>query len=133
MELISRNAPNYKGLDLNFLPHPVSGDITKLSGVEAVRRSIRNLVMTNFYEKKFRHFVGSGVTQSLFENMNSATMGLLLDRIADCIKNYEKRATLVSIDGQAQPELNGIKINITIKVKNVPDPITFDVFLERIR
>lgn len=133
MELIARNTPNYRGFDLNFTAHPVSGDLAKVSGVEAVKRSIRNLMMTNFYERKYRHKLGSGINASLFENMTSDTMNLLIDKTKAVIQNYEPRATILQISANPDPSENGVIIEIVFRVKNVQDPVTFTVFLERIR
>lgn len=133
MELISRNTPNFKDLDLNFMAHPVSGDVTKLTGIEAVKRAVRNAVLTNYYERPFKPYYGSGVRSQLFENMNETTVKLIVDRVKLAISNFERRANVVEIRARGEPQKNGMSITVVFTIENVNEPITVTIFLERIR
>lgn len=125
-------------IDLDFIAHPTTGDIVKKTGPEAVKRSIRNLVLTNFYEKKFRHGIGSSVQKMLFENINPMTATFLKNAVVEVITNFEPRAELYEdisrgvvvkedIDGQ------GYIVTISFKMRNSGAPVVVDLFLERVR
>ena len=87
----------FKDLDLDFEAHPVTGDISKLSNEEAVKRSIRNLVLLNHYEIFTHPEIASGVTQLLFENMETNTARVIQRLITELIKNFEPRAELQDV------------------------------------
>jgi hypothetical protein len=87
-----RNAQIYKDINLNFTRHPITGDISKLSNVEAVKRSVRNLVNTNFYERPFHPEIGSDVRAILFEPVTSLVADVLKRYVEDVINNFEPRA-----------------------------------------
>lgn len=133
MELITRNSPKYRDLDLNFTAHPVSGDVTKLVGAEAVRRAVKNVILTNYYERPFKPYYGSGVRGLLFENMNEQTIKLMVDRAALAIKNFEPRASILEIRARGEPAKNGVTMTITFQLENINEPIRVEIFLERIR
>ncbi len=115
------------------MAHPVTGDVTKLVGAEAVRRAIRNVVLTNYYERPFKPYYGSGVRGLLFETMNEQTIKLMIDRASLAIKNFEPRASILEIRGRGEPSKNGVTMTITIQVENINEPIRVEIFLERIR
>ena len=94
---IDRNARQYTDLDLFFGRKSVSKDINKVTDVQAVKRSIRNLVLTNHYEKPFHPEIGSGVRDMLFELMTPLTAHILTRKIEDVIENFEPRARLISV------------------------------------
>jgi len=60
---------DYSDLDLDFLAHPTTGDVVRKTGLDAIKRSVRNLVLTNFYDRKFRSAIGSNATKILFDNI----------------------------------------------------------------
>lgn len=128
---------DWADLDLDFIAHPTTGDVVKKTGPDAVKRSIRNLVLTNFYERKFNHSIGSGAIKMLFENINPLTSGFLKDAIVEVITNLEPRAQLVQEnDGvvvDADFEENGYNVTITFRMNNSGAPVTFSMFLERLR
>lgn len=128
----SRN-PDYKDLNLDFEPHPITGDIQRLFGVEAVKRSVRNLVLTNFYERPFRSSIGSNALKMLFEN-NTTLAAINLERtIRDVIENFEPRVTLNNIKIFSMPDNNAFVAAITFTINNSLEPVTTSVILERIR
>ena len=89
---ISRNVRQHRDLDLFFSRKQGSGDVNKVTDIEAVKRSVRNLVLTNFYEKPFHPEIGSGVRDMLFENMSPVTAVVLARKVEDVIENFEPRA-----------------------------------------
>ena len=110
---ISRNVRQYKDLDLFFGKTQGSDDISKITDIEAVKRSVRNLVLTNFYEKPFHPEIGSGVRDILFENMTPVTSVVLAKKVEDVIENFEPRARLIGV--RAQPNLDRNEYELTIE------------------
>ena len=130
----ARNVRQYSDLDLFFAAKGVSKDISKVTGIQAVKRSIRNLVLLNHYEKPFHPEIGSGVRGILFEPMTPITANILARKIEDVIENFEPRARLVGVI--AQPNLDRNEYNVTIEfyVINTPtELVDLTVMLERLR
>ena len=87
-----RNAQVFKDINLSLARHPITGDIATLSNVEAVKRSVRNLVNTNFYERPFHPEIGSNVRSVLFEPVSPIVATVLERHVRDVIANFEPRA-----------------------------------------
>jgi phage baseplate assembly protein W len=124
---------DYRDLDLDFIAHPVTGDVSAKVGPDAVIRAIRNLVLTNFYDRPFHSNIGSNAQKLLFELINPLTSNLLEQFITETIDNFEPRADLIGVSVLADPDNNGYRAQIVFKVANRPDPIGTTLFLERIR
>lgn len=124
---------DYQDLDLDFIAHPVRKDIVKKTGPDAVARAIRNLVLTNFYDRPFRPHIGSNAQKLLFENIGGLTANLLQDAISEVVVNFEPRASLIGVKVVAQPDRNGYYAKIVFAVNNRPEPYEVSVFLERVR
>ena len=129
---ISRQT-DYSDLDLDFMAHPTTGDIVKKKGTEAIKRSLRNLILTNFYDRPFRHSIGSNAQKLLFENANHLTANFLTDSIREVIKKFEPRIILLGIDTVFDYDNNGYNVTITYSIVNRPEPLVTTIFLERIR
>jgi phage baseplate assembly protein W len=123
----------YSDLDLNFTIHPVKKDINRYTNETAVVNSIKNLILTNHYERPFQPDVGSNVRRLLFENMDTITATTLKKEIEQTIKNYEPRANISNIAVSPDYENNGFKVYMEFYVVNRTTPITINFFLERIR
>ena len=131
---ISRNVRQYRDLDLFFSRKNGTNDITKITDIEAVKRSIRNLVLTNFYEKPFHPEIGSGVRSILFENMTPITAIVLARKVEDVIENFEPRARLISVRSLPNLDRNEYKVTIEFFVVNAPtELVDMTVFLEVLR
>ena len=107
-----RSSQVYSDIDLFFGPKIGSKDISKLTDFTAVKRSVRNLVLTNFYEKPFHPEIGSGVRDILFEPMTPLTAHVLTRKIEEVIENFEPRAILVGV--RATPNLYNNEYNVAI-------------------
>lgn len=125
--------PDYADLDLDFNRKPGSKDVTKKIGDEAVKRSIRNLILTNFYDRPFQPRIGSSVQKLLFENFTDITAILISNAIKEVINNFEPRVTVLGVDVIPSPDDNAFTANITFTIRNRAEPFVIDVFLERIR
>jgi phage baseplate assembly protein W len=131
---ISRNVRQYRDLDLFFSRKNGTNDITKITDIEAVKRSIRNLVLTNFYEKPFHPEIGSGIRDMLFENMTPITAVVLARKVEDVIENFEPRARLISVRSLPNFIRNEYKVTIEFFVVNAPtELVDMTVFLEVLR
>jgi phage baseplate assembly protein W len=132
MATINRK-PDYSDLNLDFMAHPTTGGVMKLTGEEAIKRSIRNLVLTNFYDRPFRSYIGSNASKLLFENANALTASFLKDAIREVIGNYEPRVSVRDVSIFVDNDNNGYVATIAFSVVNRIDPLTTVIFLERIR
>jgi phage baseplate assembly protein W len=131
---ISRNVRQYNDLDLFFSKKSGSNDVTQITDIEAVKRSIRNLVLTNFYEKPFHPEIGSGVRDMLFENMTPITAVVLARKVEDVIENFEPRARLISVRSLPNLDRNEYEVTIEFFVVNTPtELVDMTVFLEVLR
>jgi len=123
----------YSDLDLNFTIHPVKKDINRYTNEAAVVNSIKNLILTNHYERPFQPDIGSNVRRLLFENMDNITATTLEKEIQQTIKNYEPRANISRLNVSPDYDNNGFKVYMEFYVVNRTSPITINFFLERIR
>jgi phage baseplate assembly protein W len=123
----------YSDLDLNFTIHPVKKDINRYTNEAAIVNSIKNLILTNHYERPFRPDIGSNVRRLLFENMDTITATTLEKEIAQTIKNYEPRANISRLNVSPDYDNNGFNVYMEFYVINRTNPITINFFLERIR
>jgi len=131
---IVRNARQYTDLDLFFGKKSVSKDINIVTDIQAIKRSIRNLVLTNHYEKPFHPEIGSGVRDMLFELMTPLTAHVLTRLIEDVIVNYEPRAKIIGIDVLPNLDRNEYEFTISFFVVNAPTELAdLTIFLERLR
>ena len=92
-----RSSRIYSDIDLFFGKKTSNDDIQSITDIKAVKRSVRNLVLTNHYERPFHPEIGSGVRDMLFENMTPITAQILSRKIEDVINNFEPRVRLVGI------------------------------------
>ncbi len=123
-------------VDINplFTSNPVTGDIALNIDTKAILFSIKNLVLTNYYERRFRSDLGSPVNQLLFDLDNSSQFSIVMRRvITDILTAHEPRVTITDIDIKADPDNNRVSIDIHVVVKNTLIPITASVMLERTR
>ena len=123
----------YSDLNLNFNKNPATKDVAKLKDVEAVKRAVRNLILTNRFERPFHPEIGSDIRSLLFENMTPVVEVLLKDRIKETIDVYEPRADVTDIIVSGDSDRNEYRVQIEFRVLNIPDPIVVTEFLQRLR
>lgn len=131
--IFTNTTRTFVDLDLNFNIHPVRKDINVFKGEYAVINSIKNLVLTNFYERPFQPEIGSNVRRLLFENVDTIVAAQLEKAIEETIKNFEPRVSISKIIATPSPDENKYGIYLEFFVINNPNPITINFFLERIR
>jgi len=131
---IDRNVRQYKDLDLFFAKTQSSKDVRKVTDIAAVKRSVRNLVLLNHYEKPFHPEIGSGIRDMLFENMSNMTAFILAKKIEDVIENFEPRVRLISVRADPNLDRNEYEVTIEFFVVNAPtELVDLTVFLEVLR
>ena len=129
-----RNAQRYKDLDLFFAFKSSTKDINKVTDILAVKRSVRNLILTNNYEKPFHPEIGSGIRGLLFEPLTPITAAVLSRKVEDVIENFEPRARLIGVRAYPNLDKNAYEITIEFYVVNAPtELINMDMLLERVR
>ena len=131
---IDRDVRQWRDLDLFFGKKQASKDINKVVSIQAVKRSIRNLVLLNHYEKPFHPEIGSGVRDMLFELMTPITAFILAKKIEDVIENFEPRAKLVGVRALPNLDRNEYEVTVEFYVVNTPtELIDLTIFLEVLR
>jgi len=132
----AQRSKEYRDIDLNFAPHPLTGDISTLTSVEACKAAIRNIILTKYGEKPFFYKFGSRVNTMLFENFNSLILTGMREEIKEAINAHDPRIFLFGDGVRITPEENENRLHITITfgMANVPDTrVEFSFFLNRVR
>jgi len=132
-ELLGQVNKEFKDLDLNFTVHPVKKDINKHVGDRAIINSVKNLILTNNFERLFQPELGSNVRALLFENLDLITANALENEIDQVIKNYEPRASIKKLSVEPDPDKNAFKVRLEFFIVNRPEPVILTFFLERVR
>ena len=130
---LSVHTGEWSDLDLDFAKHPVTKDIVRKTNVEAVKRSVRNLILTNRYERPFHPEIDGGVTRHLFGLSTPETKHDVKLAIENCLTNFEPRVVVDDVRVTGDLDANGFNVSIYFTVINSPQPIEVALFLERIR
>ena len=125
--------PDYTDLDLDFLMNPTTHDVMRKTGDEAVKRSVRNLILTNFYDRPFQSYIGSNALKLLFDNATPITANFLKNAILEVINNYEPRVRVQDLRVQFDIDNNGYNVTLQFVIVNRNEPAVINLFLERIR
>jgi len=123
----------YKDLDLDFGRNVATNDVNKLTNVEAVKRSLRNLINLQHFEKPFHPEIGSSIRSMLFEPMNPLTSLNIQRKIEEVISNFEPRVRLNQILASPDYERNRYEVRIMFYVIGSTQPVEVQTFLERLR
>ena len=129
----NRTSRTFKDLDLDFGLNSVTKDVNKLTDAEAIKRSVRNLINTNHYERPFHPELGGNVRALLFENITPLTALNLQRKIEEVLSNFEPRAKITQIIADPDMDRNGYRLEIRFYVIGIQNPITVETFLERLR
>ena len=130
---LSTHTRGWADLDLDFVKHPVTKDIVRKTNVEAVKRSVRNLIQLNKYDKKFHPEIDGGVTRHLFGLATAATKHDIELAVRNCLNNFESRVIVDDVRVSGDLDKNGFNVSIFFRIVNSPEPIEVSLFLERIR
>lgn len=123
----------YSDLNLGFTINPITKDINPVTDIDAVKNSLKNLVLTNFYDRPFQPTLGSGLTRLLFESANVFTIMELKNAIEKVINNHEPRVTDVKIEVVDNSDLNEYRVTVYFRVFYDDSDNSFNFFLTRLR
>jgi phage baseplate assembly protein W len=130
---MARNTRIFSDLDLNFTAHPVTKDISRRYDENAIKTSLKNLILTRNFERPFHSEIGSPINALLFEPP-SPMLNITLQRaIVDVVNNFEPRVDLLDVNVLSSPDENALYVTITFKIVNTQQPLTLDLTLERTR
>jgi phage baseplate assembly protein W len=119
----------YSNFDLEF----VKKDLLSYKNEDSVKRSIRNILLTDKGERFFNPTFGSDIRKMLFENFSPSTEQVVADLIKTAIGNHEPRANVIDVNVSGNPDQNSMYINIVFSVINKAEPVTLELILNRIR
>lgn len=123
----------HKDIDLTFTARP-SGDIYKKQDAAAVKQAVKNLIMTNHFEKPFLPRFGGNITSMLFELVNDENVDeQIYDNIIQSMEKYEPRAKILDVNVNAGIDQNSINVTITFQVINTEEVVTFTTVVSRLR
>jgi phage baseplate assembly protein W len=130
---MSQIARTFKDIDLNFTAHPITGDVAKKTGDDAIIQSMMCLLSTGKYERLLQPGIYSDLKQQLFEPLDSITSSAIKTAITAVINRYEPRVDLTEVNVTPDYDNNGYSVSLSFFILNSTDPITVEFFLERIR
>jgi phage baseplate assembly protein W len=123
----------FRDLDLSFNIHPIRKDVNIHKNEFAVINSVKNLILTNHYERPFQPELGSNIRRLLFENVDSIIAAQIEREIEETVLNFEPRVQISRVTAVPSPDENRYGVQMEFFIINNPNPITIDFFLERIR
>jgi phage baseplate assembly protein W len=130
---MARNTRTFTDLDLNFLAHPVTKDVTTKTDEQAIKASIRNLILTSNYEKPFHPEIGSPIKSLLFEPASPILSVLIEKAIHQTVDNYEPRVRLTNVTANLSPDSNSVYVTVEFVIVNTSVPQTVNLILNRTR
>jgi phage baseplate assembly protein W len=130
---MTRKTRIFSDLDLNFTAHPVTKDISRRFDENAIKDSIRNLILTRNFERPFHSELGSPIRALLFENSSPLLSMTLRRAIIDVINNFEPRVQLLDVEVVESDDDHSLYVNISFKIINTDSPLSLDLVLERTR
>jgi phage baseplate assembly protein W len=123
----------FKDLDLNFSIHPIRKDVNVFKNEYAIINAVKNLILTNHYERPFRPQLGSNLRRLLFENVDGLLAAQIEREIEETINNFEPRVSIIDVRVDDYSDANEVYITLEFKIVNTERPLTLDLALERTR
>lgn len=127
------NTRTFKDIDLNFTAHPITGDVAKKVGDDAIIQSLKSLLSTGKYERLLQPEIYSNLKQQLFEPLDTITASAISNEITAVIDKFEPRVDLTEVNVSPDYDNNGYNVSLTFFIVNQTNPVTVELFLERIR
>ncbi len=130
----SKTVKVWKDIDMKFTNHPLTNDVNRTFDVESVKRSVKNLILTDYGERPFQPWIGSNIKALLFEQMDPFTISVLKDQIKILLENFEPRVIFYNLEIN---DLDSNELRVTIYftlVNSISGEVfSIDTFLERIK
>jgi len=130
---MARNTRIFSDLDFNFTAHPVTKDLTRRYGDNAIKTALKNLILTNNFERPFHSEIGSPIRRLLFEPATPLLAASLKQAIINTINNFEPREELINVIVSVDEDSYSVGVSIEFQVINTTRPLTLDLTLERTR
>lgn len=130
--LVSTRSVDYLDIDLTFNKRPI-GDVYKKRDAAAVKQAVKNLLLTDFYEKPFQPFFGANLRGLLFELADEETQEEVRENIINAIQFYEPRVTIEDISVNVLPDQNDMRVSVVFKIISTQEIVTFTTNLSRLR
>ena len=130
---ITKKQELYSDFFMNLDENPVSEDLARKTNEEAVKASIKNLLLTDKGERPYQPNLGCNIRQMLFDNMTPDTIILMKEVIRDTLEAYEPRADIIGVDVRSSVDDNQVNIAVVFKVINSSEPVTLVTSLTRVR
>jgi len=123
----------FSDISLGFIPHPATGELTRKTNREAVRQSVKSLILTDYYDRPFKSNIGCSIRYQLFELFSPAVKQQMEASIREVIKNFEPRADVVEVLVEENRESHSLILSVAFMIINDPNPVVLDIILERVR
>ena len=130
--LVGSRSRDYSDIDLSFVTKP-NGDVYKKTNVASVKQAVKNLLLTNHYEKPFKPYFGGNLNDILFELANDETSSVLREDVINAIHNYEERAQVLEVIVNDNIDFNEIKVKVIFRIKNLNEVVEVETTLSRLR
>ena len=123
----------YKDLNMSFTKNPATKDVERLFDVQAIKRAVKYIILTNKYERPFNPDFGCNLRGFLFENITEPLLVIIKDRVSMAIEKYEPRVSVEDVVVKNSSDPNGINIQVSFLINGVEAPVTVSTFLQRVR
>ena len=133
MATINRKVRQFSDLNLAFTKNPVSADVTKKYDEEAIKASLRNLILTKNYERPFHPEIGCQIYYLMFENYDPIMKRVMEQTIKNTITKFEPRVNLENVQINTNEDANGVEVTIEFRIINTIDPIKLTTLISRVR
>jgi phage baseplate assembly protein W len=123
----------FTDLSLLFVPNPRTKDVVKLEDEEAIKFSVKNLILTKNYEKPFHPEIGCQVNAMLFENFSPTVENVIKQTISDVITKFEPRVTMQDVRIRNREEINELEVEVYFKINSTDKLVAISVAINRLR
>jgi len=130
---MARNTRTYSDFDLNFLAHPAKKDLVRKYDDNAIKQSLKNLLLTRNFERPFHSEIGSPIRRLMFEPAGPMTSVVMKRAIIDVVNNFEPRVKIIDVNVRDNIDNNVIFVRIEYQIINTSDNMFLDLTLERTR
>jgi phage baseplate assembly protein W len=132
-DIKSLNKKIYADFDISFYRNPFTSTISTKIDAEAIKQSIRNIILTNKGERPFEPNFGSNLRRYLFENFSLITKDQIETEIRTAINTFEPRVIIADLEVKDFPERNAINIHLVVLIKQIKERAAIDFLVKRLR
>lgn len=131
--ILTSRAKAYQDVDLSFVNNVVNGDVYRKKELAAVKQAVKNLILTNHYEKPFKPLFGGNIRSQLFELAYADVKFDIEDNIIANIEAYEPRVRLITVTAEPFPDLNTLNVSLEFEIKNTSEQVSLTLNVSRVR